>query len=91
MTGLFDLEYHENKIREYQPPLTKLDRVINWELFREPIETALYIEPKGAGGRPPYDKIMMFKILILQNIIIYLMNKQSFRLMIELLLNNFLI
>jgi IS5 family transposase len=66
MTGLFDLEYHENKIREYQPPLTKLDKVISWEQFREPIERALYVEPKGAGGRPSYDKLMMFKILILQ-------------------------
>jgi hypothetical protein len=29
MTGLFDLEYHENKIKEYQPPLAKLEKVIN--------------------------------------------------------------
>ena len=66
MAGLFDTEYHERKIREYQPPLSKLGKVINWELFREPIESALYVEPKGAGGRPSFDKIMMFKILILQ-------------------------
>ena len=66
MAGLFDTEYHERKIKEYQPPLSKLDKVINWELFREPIEKALYVEPKGAGGRPAFDKIMMFKILILQ-------------------------
>ena len=66
MAGLFDLEYHEKKIKEYQPPLTKLDKVISWEIFREPIEEALYEEPKGAGGRPAYDKLMMFKILILQ-------------------------
>lgn len=66
MAGLFDAEYHERKIKEYQPPLSKLNKVINWELFREPLETALYVEPKGAGGRPSFDKIMMFKILILQ-------------------------
>ncbi len=66
MAGLFDLEYHEKKIKEYQPPLTKLDKVIGWEIFRKPIEEALYEEPKGAGGRPAYDKLMMFKILILQ-------------------------
>ncbi len=66
MLGLYDLEYHENKIKEYQPPLAKLNKVIQWELFRKPIEEALYVEPKGAGGRPPYDKLMMFKILILQ-------------------------
>jgi len=63
---LFDLEFHERKIKEYQPPLAKLDKVINWEMFRKPIEEALYVEPKGAGGRPPFDKLMMFKILILQ-------------------------
>jgi len=66
MAGLFDLEYHEKKIKEYQPPLAKLDKVISWEIFRRPIEEALYEEPKGAGGRPAYDKLMMFRILILQ-------------------------
>ena len=66
MAGLFDLEYHEKKIKEYQPPLTKLNKVIQWEMFRTVIEEALYVEPKGAGGRPAYDKVMMFKILILQ-------------------------
>lgn len=66
MAGLFDLEFHEKKIKEYQPPLAKLDKVIDWEMFRKSIEEALYVEPKGAGGRPPFDKLMMFKILILQ-------------------------
>jgi len=66
MRGLFDYEYHEEKIKKYQPPLGKLDEVIDWEMFRETIEEALYVEPKGLGGRPPYDKVMMFKILILQ-------------------------
>ncbi len=66
MAGLFDTEYHERKIKEYQPPLSKLNKVINWELFKEPIETALYVESKVASGRPSFDKIMMFKILVLQ-------------------------
>jgi len=35
-------------------------------MFRSPIEEALYVEPKGAEGRPAFDKLMMFKILILQ-------------------------
>lgn len=66
MAGLFDAEYHERRIKEYQPPLSKLNKVINWELFRGTIEETLYVEPKGAGGRPSFDKVMMFKILILQ-------------------------
>ncbi len=44
----------------------KLDRIIDWEMFRKPIEEALHVEPKAPGGRPHYDRLMMFKILILQ-------------------------
>lgn len=49
MAGLFDLEFHEKKIKKYQPILAKLDLVIDQEMFRETIEKALYVEPKGAG------------------------------------------
>jgi len=35
-------------------------------MFRAPIELAFAIEPKAPGGRPPFDRLMMFKILILQ-------------------------
>ncbi|WP_191092361.1 IS5 family transposase [Francisella sp. SYW-2] len=64
--GLFDLEFHENRIRDYQTALSKLDAVIDWEMFRETLESALCTKPNGLGGRPPYDKVLMFKILILQ-------------------------
>ncbi|SMP86429.1 transposase, IS4 family [Epsilonproteobacteria bacterium SCGC AD-308-P11] len=66
MAGLFDYEFQLEKINQHQPPLNKLNKVINWEIFRAPIEEALYVEPKAPGGRPPYDKLMMFKIVILQ-------------------------
>jgi IS5 family transposase len=67
MVGLFDLEYHERKIKEYQPPLSKLDKVINWYIFKETLDKGLTTnKDKAVGGRPPFDKLMMFKILILQ-------------------------
>jgi IS5 family transposase len=66
MPGLFDYENQLEKINAHQPPLNKLDKVIEWEMFRTPIEEALYVEPKAPGGRPPFDRLMMFKILILQ-------------------------
>jgi IS5 family transposase len=66
MAGLFDYEFQLQKINQHKPPLQKLNGVIDWELFRRPIEEALYVEPKAPGGRPPYDKLMMFKIIILQ-------------------------
>ena len=66
MPGLFDYEDQLKKINAHQPPLNKLDKVIDWEIFRKPIEEALYVEAKAPGGRPPFDRVMMFKILILQ-------------------------
>jgi IS5 family transposase len=66
MPGLFDYEDQLKKINAHQPPLNKLDKIIDWEIFRKPIEDALYVEPKVPGGRPPFDRLMMFKILILQ-------------------------
>ena len=66
MAGLFDYEFQLDKIKKHQPPLQKLNKIIDWEIFREPIEQALYIEPKSNAGRKAYDKILMFKIIILQ-------------------------
>ena len=66
MPGLFDYEDQLKKINAHQPPLNKLDKIIDWEIFRKPIEEALYVEPKAPGGRPPFDRLMMFKILVLQ-------------------------
>lgn len=53
MLGLFDYEDQLQKINAHQPPLNKLDKVIEWEIFRKPIEKALYVEPKAPGGRQP--------------------------------------
>jgi len=66
MAGLFDYEFQLEKINQHKPPLQKLDKVINWDIFRKPIEEALHVEPKAPGGRPAYDKVLMFKIVILQ-------------------------
>lgn len=66
MRGLFDYEYQLELINQHQPPLQKLNALIDWELFREPIEEAFRIEAKGPGGRPPFDRLMMFKVVILQ-------------------------
>lgn len=66
MAGLFDYEFQLEKINKHNPPLQKLDAIMDWEMFRQPLEEAFRIEAKGAGGRPPFDRLMMFKIIILQ-------------------------
>jgi transposase, IS5 family len=67
MAGLFDYEFQLEKINKHQPPLQRLNKIVDWEMFRETIESALKKEDrKSNAGRKPYDKLLMFKILILQ-------------------------
>ena len=63
---LFDEDFRLEKISRKQDPLEKLNKNINWEIFRPTLNQVFKKEPKGPGGCPPYDYVMMFKILILQ-------------------------
>jgi len=64
--GFFDFEFRQQKIANYKDPLQKLDELIEWESFRALIEGAFPKVDYSKGGRPPYDKILLFKTLILQ-------------------------
>lgn len=64
--GLFDYEERLMKLTKAKDPLVRLKGLINWEQFRVILETGLRKEAKGKGGRPPFDYVMMFQILILQ-------------------------
>ena len=64
--GLFDVEERLMKLAEANDPLVRLKERVRWEQFRPVLEGVLKREGKGKGGRPPFDYVMMFKILILQ-------------------------
>lgn len=64
--GFFDQDLRLSKLSELGDPLERLSSGIDFEVFRGVLETGLAKEAKGKGGRPPYDYVMMFKILILQ-------------------------
>jgi IS5 family transposase len=66
--GFFDEAERLNKLSELGDSLEKLNDHIEWDEFREPLTKALKKETHGPGGRPPFDYVMMFKILILQKI-----------------------
>lgn len=63
---LFGTQTQLEKLSKLGDPLTKANELINWEIFRDPIEKAIRNKDKNKGGRPPYDAILMFKITILQ-------------------------
>lgn len=66
--GLFDDHFMMDKLTKLGDPLQRLNNYINWEVFRATLEKAFEAEPKGNGGRPPFDKLMMFKALIVQGL-----------------------
>jgi len=54
------------RLSELGDPLEKIGKSIEWELFRPVLSSALQKEAKGPGGRPPWDYVLMFKIMMLQ-------------------------
>ena len=65
--SLFDEEKRLEKISSLGDNLEKLNKIVYWEIFREKITKVFYREDKGTG-RPPFDYILMFKILVLQRL-----------------------
>lgn len=53
------------KLSNVKNPRLRLKTLVNWEQFR-PLLAELRKEPEGKGGRPPFDYLLMFQILILQ-------------------------
>jgi len=64
--GFWDQDIRLSKLSKLGDPLEKLNKGVDFEMFRAILEEKLSKEPQGKGGRPPYDYVLMFKILILQ-------------------------
>jgi len=64
--GFFDQDIRLSKLSQLGDPLEKLGQGVDFELFRIILEERLTKLAKGKGGRPAYDYVLMFKILILQ-------------------------
>ena len=64
--GFFDLSDRYAALSAAGDPLERLGAVVDFEVFRGPLIVALRRSDRGKGGRPPFDPVMMFKILVLQ-------------------------
>lgn len=64
--GFFDQDIRLSKLSALGDPLERLSEGVDFEVFRSLLEDSLDKKAKGKGGRPPYDYVLMFKILILQ-------------------------
>ncbi len=64
--GFFDQDIRLSKLSKLGDPLERLNEGVEFELFRGMLESSLVKLSNGKGGRPPYDYVMMFKIVIIQ-------------------------
>ncbi|WP_292256396.1 transposase [Mesorhizobium sp.] len=64
--GFWDIDERYLRLSEAGDPLEKLNAVVPWEVFSKPLGKALKRSDGAKGGRPPYDPLMMFKIMVLQ-------------------------
>jgi IS5 family transposase len=67
--GFFDLDRRLEAISAKGDPLVTIDAAVPWEEFRRPIEAVTETKPaerKSNAGRPGYDTILKFKMVVLQ-------------------------
>lgn len=66
--GFFDIDKRHAQLSKHGDPLERLNKIINWEIFRPILERIDAKPRKSNAGRKPIDRVLMFKLLILQRI-----------------------
>jgi len=64
--GFWDFEHRLEELSREGDPLEKLSETVDFEIFRPVLRRALRRGKRGPGGRPPYDAVLKFKMLVLQ-------------------------
>jgi len=64
--GFFDLTHRYDALTQKGDPLEPLAQHIPWPRFRKTLEKTLGRSKRLQGGRPPFDALFMFKVLVLQ-------------------------
>src|SRR4029453_11682821 len=66
--GMFDLQFRHEELSRGGDPLVKLSANVNWEIFRPTLARLRTEERLSNAGRPAYDALLMFKVLVLQSL-----------------------
>ena len=64
--GLFDVDERLRRLSDIGDQLEAFAAVVDFEMFRAELDAALRYGDGAKGGRPPFDPVMMFKILVIQ-------------------------
>ena len=63
--NFFSLPEHLSRLSSSGDPLEALSSCVDFEIFRRILDKGLRYSDRSRGGRPPYDPVMMFKVLVL--------------------------
>ena len=66
--SFFDNENILAALSKQGDPLEKLNKSINWNIFKPLLVKAFKKDRRSNAGRPPFDYLIMFKILVLQDL-----------------------
>ena len=64
--GFFDPEERFAKLDGLGEPLVTVEQVVHWEGFRSVLSRAFAKARKSQAGRKEYDRVLLFKIPVLQ-------------------------
>lgn len=64
--SFFDLDNRYAQLSKLNDPLEELNRIIDWNLFADLLAETTTKPRKSAAGRKPFDRVMLFKMLVLQ-------------------------
>jgi IS5 family transposase len=66
--SFFDNDKKLAKISKLGDVLEQLNALVDWNIFRELLDSAIPRVRNPQGGRPPFDVLLMFKILIIKRL-----------------------
>ncbi len=65
-SGFFDVDDRLKRLSDLGDQLEAFGAAVDFEIFRADLMAALAYSDGTQGGRPPFDPVMMFKILVIQ-------------------------
>jgi Transposase and inactivated derivatives len=64
--GFFDVDERLKRLSDLGDQLEAFRTAVDFETFRPDLNAALSYSDGSQGGRPPFDPVMMFKVLVIQ-------------------------
>ncbi len=81
--GFWDEQQRVAKLKEKKPVLQRLSESIPWESFRPLLDKGYVQERKSNAGRKRIDPLILFKMLVLQQLLISAMKRSNSRSMTD--------